>query len=92
MAMNYANLGFAQVDFTGVDLSLATAQQGVIGNYSKCIEAINNEKIIVGVNRYYDTTKMSTAVLHGSDEGDYINLSDGGTDYHIYPNDEIQVA
>lgn len=92
MAMNYANLGFAQIDFTGVDLSLTDAQQGIVGNYSKCIEAINNGKIIVGVNRYYDTTKMSTAVLNGSDEGDYINLTSGGADYHIYPNDEIQIA
>lgn len=92
MAMNYANLGFAQVDFTGVDLSLETVQQGVAGNYGKCIEAINNGKIIVGVNRYYDTTKMSTTVLNGSNEGDYINLSDGVTGYHIYPNDEIQIA
>ena len=92
MAMNYANLGFAQIDFTGVDLSLTDAQQGVAGNYSKCIDAINNGKIIVGVNMYYNSIKYSPSVLAGSDAGDYISLDEGENTYHLYPDDKIQVS
>lgn len=90
--MNYANLGFAQVDFTGVDLSLETAQQGVAGIYSKCIDAINNGKIIIGVNMYYDAVKYSPSAMTGNDDGDYITLSSNTSIYHVFPDDKVQVS
>lgn len=89
--MNYANLGFAQIDFTGVDTSQSTAQQGIAGNYSKCIDAINNGKIIVIVNMVYDDIKYSPSVVSGNDDGEYITLSTGTNDYYVYPDDKIQV-
>lgn len=90
--MNYANLGFAQIDFMGVDLSLETAQQGVAGIYSKCIDAIDNGKIIVGINMYYDDVKYSPAVMRGNDDSDYVILESGTSIYHVFPDDKVQVS
>lgn len=51
MAMNYANLGFAQVDFTGVDYdSVEENQQLLAGTYAKTAEAIKSNKMLVIVN------------------------------------------
>lgn len=50
MAMYYANLGFAQIDFTGVDYSSSSEQQMVAGTYAKTAEAIRSNKMLVLVN------------------------------------------
>lgn len=49
--MNYANLGFTQIDFTGVDYNAPDEQQQMItGTYAKTVEAIKSNKVLVIVN------------------------------------------
>lgn len=48
--MNYANLGFCQIDMSGAYVNVVSEQQMVAGTYAKVLEAIKNQKIIVLVN------------------------------------------
>ena len=63
MAMNYANLGFTQIDFTGVDCEVETEQQMVAGTYAKLVDAINNGKILVTVNIVYSSGNINSPVV-----------------------------
>lgn len=51
--MNYANLGFCQIDMSGIDLTTHTEQQLPTGTYNKIFDGIKNGKIIVLVNCKY---------------------------------------
>ena len=79
MAMNYANLGFAQVDFTGVDCEVETEQQMVAGTYAKLVDAINNGKILVVVNIAYSSGTINSPVVSSAyvdEDGVWLTASD----------------
>lgn len=94
MAMNYANLGFAQIDFTGVDYSSSSKQQMIAGTYAKTVEAIKNNKMLVLVNLAMVDENVSFPIspalvsgFIGSDGNIYLNSS-LATGMTISPDDK----